>query len=1162
MTPTHHRSLSDPNDKTLPLFQRSALRHRVPAMRRIGFLLALFWVFSLSSTVEAQTTVFTDDFSTNQSATYTTGGAIGASAWSVTRSGADFGARRNTSPAHLELTNDVDATPNANGWVLVNTPSSSFTSPYNTILNANPGVVIWTFNMRQIRLDPAGFAATSYGVAFIVAGTSDTNNNTGSGYAIVLGQVGTTDPIRLARYSGGIQGTLTNIIVSNNGLTDFGTEYLSIKVTYTPSTDTWELFLRNDGGTAFADPAAGSLTSQGTLVDSTSTGTSLPLMGGWWQGSTAANQPAFFDNTTVTVEEPTAVRLTAFAAVQTGDEVVLEWRSGRETRNLGYNIYREQDGKRVAITPSLVAGSALIAGRQTTLSAGLNYTWYDKIGEKAVRGGQTPAGRTSGTVTYWLEDVDLNGTRTLHGPIAPFVQYRRPAPVAPRALLLAEVTQRTRGDGVRLDGYPARFAGQRANYPGLLVSDTDATALQRQIEARPGIKIVVRKTGWYRVMQPELVAAGLDPNVNAPQLQLYTNGRAVPIKQSGDEVHLTSSDYIEFYGHAVDSPTDATQTYYLVIEPEHFGSRIRDLVYRHPKLLPPPSGPTSFEYTIERRERMIYFSGLLNGEVENFFGQVISGTPVSSAMPVDNLDSVSVAAGAPAQLEVSLQGVTNQSHLVRVVVNGTDLGTVSFANTEHATETFAVPAAALANGENIVEFTSLCGAADVSLVDTLRLTYAHRFAADANALAVNIDNGSTRRITGFTSDNIRIVDITTPDNVIEITQTGKVNNEADGTYSVDLQVQGANFRREHTVLLFANDSALSADAVKLNEPSTLWSQTSGADYVMISTTDLKANVEPLAQLRRNQGMVVQVVDVENLYDEFTFGRHSPQAVHDYLARAMNTWARTPHYVLLAGDASYDPKNYLGQGLNDLVPTRLIDTNLTEAASDDLLADFNNDGMADLALGRLPVRTVEDMNALVAKIVGYENAVPNPSRGVLLVADTGFERQSSAVQNLLPSGMTVATINRSSADDETIHSRIISAINQGPRLTNFVGHGSNGVWTGGSVLSSFDAPSLTNTNRLSVFTMMTCFNGYFQDAYNDSLSEALLKAPGGAVAVWASTTLTAPAGQNAIDQEFYRVLFGVQDATLGDAARAAKVVTADVDVRRTWTLFGDPAMRLR
>jgi hypothetical protein len=164
--------------------------------------------------------------------------------------------------------------------------------------------------------------------------------------------------------------------------------------------------------------------------------------------------------------------------------------------------------------------------------------------------------------------------------------------------------------------------------------------------------------------------------------------------------------------------------------------------------------------------------------------------------------------------------------------------------------------------------------------------------------------------------------------------------------------------------------------------------------------------------------------------------------------------------------------------------------------------------------------------------------------------------------MLPAGMAVESINRGSLDDATAHDQIIAELNQGPRVVNFFGHGSNGVWTGGAILSNDDAPLLTNYNRLSVFTMMTCFNGFFQNAYNDSLSEALLKSQGGAVAVWASTTLTEPEGQNVISLEFYRLLFAAQPATLGDASRAAKVTTGDPDVRRTWTLFGDPAMRLR
>lgn len=279
-------------------------------MRRVGFLLALalaacaFWWCEAGSA--STTIVFEDDFGSDTSAAYTTGGALGAGAWGVTASGADWGARRNASPAQLELTNDAGAAANASGWVLASAATASFGSPYNPVPGSNPGLVTWTFNMRQPRADPAGFSSGSYGAAFILAGTANTSDAAGSGYAVVLGQSGAADPVRLARFNGGVRDSaLTNIITSNTaGLADFGGEYLSIKVTYDPQTNTWQLFLRNDGASAFADPAAGALTPQGSAVDGTHTTTSLPLMGAWWQGATAANQSAFFDNVRVTVARP------------------------------------------------------------------------------------------------------------------------------------------------------------------------------------------------------------------------------------------------------------------------------------------------------------------------------------------------------------------------------------------------------------------------------------------------------------------------------------------------------------------------------------------------------------------------------------------------------------------------------------------------------------------------------------------------------------------------------------------------------------------------------------------------------------------------------------------------------------------------------------------
>ena len=93
--------------------------------------------------------------------------------------------------------------------------------------------------------------------------------------------------------------------------------------------------------------------------------------------------------------------------------------------------------------------------------------------------------------------------------------------------------------------------------------------------------------------------------------------------------------------------------------------------------------------------------------------------------------------------------------------------------------------------------------------------------------------------------------------------------------------------------------------------------------------------------------------------------------------------------------------------------------------------------------------------------------------------------------------------------------------------------------------------------------MTCLNGQFYDLWTESLAEALLKAPaGGAAAVWASSALTEPSAQAPMDEELFRGLFAGAAARLGDATARAKAATSDLDVRRSWILFGDPTMRLR
>ncbi|HKQ04256.1 MAG TPA: C25 family cysteine peptidase, partial [Blastocatellia bacterium] len=262
-------------------------------------------------------------------------------------------------------------------------------------------------------------------------------------------------------------------------------------------------------------------------------------------------------------------------------------------------------------------------------------------------------------------------------------------------------------------------------------------------------------------------------------------------------------------------------------------------------------------------------------------------------------------------------------------------------------------------------------------------------------------------------------------------------------------------------------------------------------------------------------------------------------------------------------ASYDPKNYLGLGEADVVPTKLIDTSLMETASDDWYAEMGSEGLAAMAVGRLPVRSSTEAAALVAKIIAYDSAAP--SDALLLVADSSddfdFAGAANQLRDFIPPNIRAEEIRRGQTDDVASRERLLAAINEGRKVVNYMGHG-NIDQLHGFLLTDADARALTNQERLTFFVAMTCLNGYFQEPALDSLAEAMVKAPhGGAVAAWASSGMSGPAEQAVVNQALYRYLFS-SGATLGDATLKAKAATSSSDVRRTWILLGDPTTRLR
>jgi hypothetical protein len=338
--------------------------------------------------------------------------------------------------------------------------------------------------------------------------------------------------------------------------------------------------------------------------------------------------------------------------------------------------------------------------------------------------------------------------------------------------------------------------------------------------------------------------------------------------------------------------------------------------------------------------------------------------------------------------------------------------------------------------------------------------------------------------------------------------------------------------------------------------------------VVLAHRDFLESLLPLKALRESEGLAVALVDVEDVYDEFGFGAKSPEALKAFLLHTQRSWGRPPRFLLLFGDASFDPRNHLGLGDLDLVPTKLLETRFLETASDDWFADFDGDDLPDLAVGRIPAGTTAEAEAVVAKLLAYAAAESGSwAREALLVSDDNdlfdFQAASRRLEEVLPPGMIVREVSLQRSDTAAARQELLAGLEAGQLLVNYIGHGSVEVWAREGLLSSRDALRLTNSPRLPLVLALNCLNGFFHDLYTESLAESLLKAPrGGAVAVWASSGLPLPDEQPSLNQELARILFDGTSPTLGEAVVRAKAAVRDRDLRRSWILFGDPATRLR
>lgn len=804
-------------------------------------------------------------------------------------------------------------------------------------------------------------------------------------------------------------------------------------------------------------------------------------------------------------------------ALTNGNGVLIRWQMAEENGNAGFMIFRRGEKGLEAVNDSLKVSTALKYVNKPTF--GETYEIFDERGTVGAE--------------YVIEAWKLSSERRV---FSDKVSAKFDATIEPN---------QTRSNGLLSSGAPLLTKELSQTHEASLLPPNQT--VHRWVVSQPGAKIGVRATGMFRVTRAELQAAGFNVSSNSANWRLFMEGNEQAI------IVGTGDQYIEFFGRSLDTIESDTRMYYLIAD-SSAGKRIQPRILRN---LAGNVVTNNYRFSAEKKERTNYLYDFLNGEEENYWGRVVSTTPTTVPITLTGLD---FASAATVTFTLKMRGFSRTAHQTRVVLNGNVLDDITGLQRESFSRTYTIPISMLAEGNNSLRLTSV-PAGDLTLFDTATFSYPRKYQADQNTVTFSTPGYKRADLGNFSTANIRVFETSYDGEPTLVTNLPIVQNGA--TFSVKMPSSRSG------IFYGVEDSGLlQSPTVTANNPSTLSTTNNAADLIILShgAPDFMAAAETWANYRRNQGFLVKVIDVSDVFDEFNYGVLSANSINSFLNYAKNNWTTQPNYVLLIGEASYDSRNYEGFGYWNLVPSKLVDTVYSESPSDEALGDFNGDGLSELAIGRVPARTVPVITTVYNKTVAFEMpANQDLNRGAVCAHDLpigfNFQLMCQLLHDELPATVPKVIVGRGDANAQTTLINQIN-LNNGRFVVNYAGHGTTGLWAHSSFFGIGSVPQLTNTNA-TLFTMLTCLNGYFIGP-NESLAEALLKSnTGGAAAAWASTGETTPDIQLIMGLRFYEQVNAGSITRMGDLVKDAKTqIPFGADVRLSWALFGDPMLKVR
>jgi hypothetical protein len=687
---------------------------------------------------------------------------------------------------------------------------------------------------------------------------------------------------------------------------------------------------------------------------------------------------------------------------------------------------------------------------------------------------------------------------------------------------------------------------------------------------RGSLKIEISSPGIYRVSGSDFSEAKINlSNINPDTFQMFHRDQDIPIIVSSADTAWDASDYVEFYAAGIDNQFTGTDVYWLYWN----GITGKRMTWVNGAVSETSPDLQTFTETQTIEENHLLWTQTPNApEADYWFWEKFTA-PQSAAYTFDLPSPVSNA--GQASVSVLFQGASNTDHRTNITLNGHDLEEAAWSGKSQFIQEMPITNNLLTGSRNQLTIESAAGIGDVLYLNNIEIKYTRRLAALNNQLTFILDPDDPVPVTvsGFTKNTIRVFDITDPDNVKRVSG---IDVQADTTtYSVRFEHKGG----EKKYMAATFDASHTPARMTYNLRFDLKSPSNAADYILITGKSLMPGLEKLCELRRRQGLRVKMVDIEDIYDVFSFGFFEPAAVHDFLKYADENWTSpAPRYVLLAGDSNLDYRDYFGTGKENIVPVQLSATfelGLTPSDNGSVAFDGNSP-VPSMYIGRISGNTSDIISKTADKIILYETAENYAPDQALFVADDddlNFEDLNDDLAKYLPAGYTAIKIYARYYDSlADVTNNILSFIDQGMLVTNFVGHGDVIRWGaepyggGEFIIEPGDVDDLKNPGNLTFLIALDCLNGYFGQSFDYSLAEEWVMSPEtGAIACFAPSGLSHQWEHELLSRFIFDKIFNERANTIGVISTESKIdayyAGASDKVLTSLNLIGDPATTL-